>query len=292
MRQRAALALSALGAVLAITVAWWALALWPAGEAPPVWLERTRAVCFGVDHSGLPDVGGWIVLVGEPAGMIGFLLVVWGADVREALGALRRSAIGRFALVGVVGALVAGAGAATARVAAPAPAGSRVFDPTVGVSTPPTRLGRQAPALALVDQHGDSVRLAEFLGRPVVVAFAYGHCETVCPLLVHDAVGAVERTGALGTVLLIVTLDPWRDTPTRLASIADAWRLPPHARLLGGRIDAVERALDLWGIARARDEKTGAIVHPTSVYLVDRRGHLAFVASGDAPHLAALIALL
>jgi len=292
MSRRAVLALVALGAILAITVAWWALALWPAGGVPPAWLARTRAVCFGVDRSGLPDAGGWIVLIGEPAGMLGFLLVVWGAALREALGALRRSAAGRIVLAGATSAVVVGAGATTARVAAAASRRSEAFDPAAGVIVTPTRLLRQAPALALVDQRGDSVHLEQFLGQPVIVAFAYAHCETVCPLIVHDAVGAAEQTRALGTVLLIVTLDPWRDTPARLAPIADAWRLPLHARLLGGRVDAVEHALDLWGVARVRDEQTGAIVHPTSVYLVDRRGRLAFVASGDGPHLAALIARL
>ena len=48
-------AVGALGAVAAITMSWWALALWPVPTGAPAWLERTRQVCFGSTASGLPE---------------------------------------------------------------------------------------------------------------------------------------------------------------------------------------------------------------------------------------------
>jgi hypothetical protein len=68
MRGRAAV--SALVAIVAVTAAWWALALWPVGGSAPDWLLRTREVCFGATADTLPDAGGWILLVGQPAGML------------------------------------------------------------------------------------------------------------------------------------------------------------------------------------------------------------------------------
>ena len=44
---RPGLALLTLVAIIAITAAWWALALWPVGASAPEWLARTRSACFG-----------------------------------------------------------------------------------------------------------------------------------------------------------------------------------------------------------------------------------------------------
>jgi len=69
-------------ALLGITVAWWALALWPVEGVPPAWLERARAVCFNAGPSGLPDASGWLLLVGQPIGMLAVLMVIAGDAVR------------------------------------------------------------------------------------------------------------------------------------------------------------------------------------------------------------------
>ena len=72
-------------AILVITASWWALALWPVGPATPEWFLRTREVCFGIHPDGLPDAGGWILLIGQPLGMIALLAVVWPAELRAGL---------------------------------------------------------------------------------------------------------------------------------------------------------------------------------------------------------------
>ena len=52
-------------------------------------------------------------------------------------------------------------------------------------------------------------------GRPVVVTFAYAHCTTICPVIVSEVLGARDKLALHKPVVLIVTLDPWRDTPAR-----------------------------------------------------------------------------
>ena len=42
MTGRGALALGALAVILGVTAAWWALALWPAGDVEPEWLARGK----------------------------------------------------------------------------------------------------------------------------------------------------------------------------------------------------------------------------------------------------------
>jgi len=271
-----------LALILVITVLWWALALWPvpvAGEAP-AWLLRTRAVCFGTSSTGLPDGYGWLTLVGQPVLLLGMLYVLWGDAVLAGLRALALLRAGRVALAGATTVSIAALAAAGARVASAArpepPAASSAASPLE-----PPRLDRPAPALELVDQRGDHLTLARFRGRPVLLTFAYAHCETVCPLVVHDVLRARELAGNAMPVAVIVTLDPWRDTPARLAAIAERWRLPADGFVASGDTGAVAATLDRWDIARARDLRTGEVTHATLVYLIARNGRVAYAVSGS-----------
>ncbi|HEU5262846.1 MAG TPA: SCO family protein [Gemmatimonadales bacterium] len=281
-RLRETTAVAGLAAILAITACWWALALWPLPPTTPTWLVRTRAVCFGTTPSGLPDVSGWMALIGQPALMLGTLLLVWGDVVRAALRSLAGSAAGRVALGGAAAFMLAGTGAAGVRVASAGAAQQLAVAPSSPVPAEYPRLDRPAPPLELIDQHGEPVTLARFRGRPVFVAFAYAHCETVCPLLVREVLRARELAGDVAPVTLVVTLDPWRDTPSRLPAIAERWGLPGDAFVAGGDSALVAATLAHWNVALQRDLRTGEIAHATLVYLVDRDGRVAYAVSGSS----------
>lgn len=151
--------------------------------------------------------------------MTAVLLVVWGGEVRTALTRLRAHAAGRLLLGVTAIALLAGATLAAARVRT---ADAEPFDPVGGYAVR-TRINDPAPALGLVDQAGDSISLDRFAGRPVLVTFAFAHCQTVCPVVVHEALEAQRAAADRRPALLVVTLDPWRDTPARLPAIAAGW---------------------------------------------------------------------
>ena len=290
MLARAWTPVTALGAILAITASWWALALWPMGHAAPEWLLRTRDVCFGSTENGLPNAAGWTVLIGQPIGMIGLLATVWGAELRAELTLMMTRAAGQV-VVGVVSALlVASVCGVAVRVHT---AGEEPFATgTADIASQLTRVNDPSPALALTDQHGREVSLETFRGRPVLVAFAYAHCETVCPLIVSDLLSARQQSANNPPQVFLVTLDPWRDTPSRLPSIAKQWNLPDGTHVLSGPPDVVERALNRWRVPRVRNEKTGAISHPSLVYVIDQSGRIAYVVSGTAAAIAAAVRAL
>src|SRR5690606_9297901 len=131
--------------------------------AAPDWVVRTREVCFGATRTGLPNAGGWLLLIGEPIGMIAVLYVVWGGDLRAGLARLRRTGGGRPATVAVVILGAAGVLAAGRRVAS---ATGVSAGETFAVSAPlPPRGDAAAPPLALRDQHGGVTRLEDYTGR-------------------------------------------------------------------------------------------------------------------------------
>jgi protein SCO1/2 len=290
-RTRASVALATLGVILAITGSWWALALWPAGPSTPEWLLRTRVVCFGATPSGLPNAGGWLLLVGQPFGMLLVLGAVWTAELRAGLALATSRVAGQIGLGIVTAALVAGMAGVAVRVAG---AGGQPFSAGAGRDTAAqlTRVHDAAPALTLVDQRGRTVTLDDFRGRPILVTFAYAHCETVCPAVVADVLAAARRLPDARPAILIVTLDPWRDTPHRLGAIAAAWNVEGDARVLSGAPNTVERTLNAWRVPRVRNEKTGDLSHPSVVYVVSPDGRITYVLAGGADAIAAAVRAL
>lgn len=302
-------ALAGLTALLAITAAWWALALWPVSGGAPEWLARTREVCFGVGNAGngLPDGGGWIGLIGGPLGMLGILMVGWARGVAGLARRARRSrvtaaALGTLAIGSVL--LVTGASVRVqqARAAGPGgPGGPRgpgageawsPGDPIAQVPETYPRLDRPAPPLALEAHSGGTFELGDVEGRPVILTFAYAHCATICPVLVQNALRAREALAgtAVEPAVVVVTLDPWRDTPSRLPVMARDWGFPEEgAWVLGGSVEAVEAALDAWGVPRTRDTMNGAVTHPSLTYILDRTGRIAYATTGEAGTLVALL---
>jgi len=85
--------------------------------------------------------------------------------------------------------------------------------------------------------------------------------------------------------LLIVTLDPWRDTPDRLPFLAAAWALESGDHVLGGTVHDVTATLDAWGIARVRDPDTGDVGHGSTLVLVDPNGLVAWRLEGAPQRL-------
>jgi cytochrome oxidase Cu insertion factor (SCO1/SenC/PrrC family) len=289
-------AVAALALIFVITAAWWALALWPLPSTGAEWLARTRLACFGAAGNDLPDGGGWLLLIGQPMGMLIMLFAVWGDETRAGLrGLLQRTAGQITAGVGMA-VLLFGAAGVFVRVT---DAGARSFDPLPDLMSSPaalTRVNDVPPALSLVDQNGDTVTLGTYHGRAVLVTFAFAHCETVCPLVVHDALAArsriAERSPERAPVVLVVTLDPWRDTPSRLPAMARQWGMTGDAHVLSGPPDVVERTLNAWRIPRVRNEKTGDISHPALVYVIGPNGRITYVVPGATEQIIAAIASL
>jgi cytochrome oxidase Cu insertion factor (SCO1/SenC/PrrC family) len=287
VRSARAGAVAGLAFLLAVTAAWWALALWPVSGEVPAWLERTRWVCFNAAPNGLPDASGWLLLVGQPIGLLAVLMVGWGESLRAGLAALAAATSGRVLLVGSAGLLLLGLAAAGVRVANAT--GETPFEraaPLLPDSYP--RLDRQAPTLGLVDQHGRVLEVADLAGRPTLVTFAFGQCTSVCPLIVREVL-RVQEQAALAPRVVVVTLDPWRDTPSRLTHMAQHWELGPDAHVLSGNVEGVQQVLDAWGVARERNPDTGDVVHPPLVYILDDRGRIAFAATGGVATLLELL---
>ncbi|MCH2535546.1 MAG: SCO family protein, partial [Bdellovibrionales bacterium] len=127
------------------------------------------------------------------------------------------------------------------------------------------------------DQHGETLSLDKFKGQVKILTFAFAHCQTVCPLLVTKALQASKSFKNKTVPVLIITLDPWRDTPKSLPFLAKKWNLPDSAHVLSGEIKTVNKVIESFGVPTKRNEKDGDIQHPEVSFIIDQNNKIAFI---------------
>lgn len=80
---------------------------------------------------------------------------------------------------------------------------------------------RNIDEFKLIDHHGEAFTRERLQGRWTLVFFGYTYCPDVCPTtmtFLNEFIGQLEGTEAEDTEVVLVTVDPARDTQTQLAS--------------------------------------------------------------------------
>ena len=131
--------------------------------------------------------------------------------------------------------------------------------------------------LTLTDQHGVARPWQARRGKPQLVAMFYTSCQYICPLIV-DAGKAVEKNltpaqqQRLGIVL--ISMDPVRDTPAALKKVANQRKLDPkHWTLASPPPGDVRAVAGILGI-RYRALADGEFNHTSALVLLDGEGRI------------------
>jgi protein SCO1/2 len=131
--------------------------------------------------------------------------------------------------------------------------------------------------LPLTDQHGKTADWRNHRGQPQVVAMFYTSCQYICPLIVDSgkavrhALTSAEQA-KLG--ILLISMDPKRDTPAALMAVAKQRKLDPaHWSLASPRQDDVRSAAGVLGV-RYRQLADGEFNHTSALVLLDRDGRI------------------
>ena len=138
-------------------------------------------------------------------------------------------------------------------------------------------------SFALVDHNGKPRKLEDFRGKVVVIFFGFTHCPDVCPTTLAELAGAVRKLGPAGdnVQVLLVTVDPARDTPEVLAKYVTAFH--PKFLALRGNADetlrvAKEFKVIYQKVAGPRPENY-TMDHSAGSYVFDRQGRLGLYVS-------------
>lgn len=135
-----------------------------------------------------------------------------------------------------------------------------------------------AADFSLIDHEGRSVSVEDYRERALLMFFGYTHCPDVCPITLQKLSRIVGEMDVDTTDLriLLVTVDPERDTPEVLAEYVR--RFGPFPIGLTGDSAALEQVRSSYGIyadAPMDDHQHGQMVeisHTTAVLGIDRSG--------------------
>jgi protein SCO1/2 len=135
-----------------------------------------------------------------------------------------------------------------------------------------------------------SVSLSDYRGKLVVLYFGYTFCPDVCPTTLAEVTKAIQKLGkkADDVQVLMVTVDPERDTPERLAEYMAYFN--PGFVGLSGTPEQIAAAATPFGIYYQKHEGTPAtgylVDHTATTSVLDRDGRVKLVwpfgTDGDA----------
>ena len=140
----------------------------------------------------------------------------------------------------------------------------------------PTDSVYQLP-LKLTDQHARTWDWRTRRGKPQVVAMFYSSCRYICPLIIESG-KAVDRAltpaQRAGLGMVYISMDPERDTPAALATLAKERKITDKRWALAspepGDVRSVAGVLDI----RYRQLSDGEFNHTSALILLDAEGRI------------------
>ena len=150
-------------------------------------------------------------------------------------------------------------------------------------------------AFSLTDHTGADVSERDFAGRHLLVFFGFTNCAQICPAQMGKLTAAMARLDrsdhADRITPLLISVDPERDTPERLARFLARFD-NRFVGLTGTRPALTEAAASFKTYLQSAPQEAGEdyqVVHATTVYVVDPDSRIVgyIAGSDDAEAIAA-----
>ena len=131
----------------------------------------------------------------------------------------------------------------------------------------------------LTSQSGP-VSLSDFEGKVVVMYFGFLSCPEVCPnsmTVIRSALKRLQGDNLENTQALLVSIDPKRDTPEKLAKYAEYFH--PNLKGITGTKDKIDTVTNQYGAYYDFTEIESAnqdygVEHSSRYYVIDQHGKL------------------
>src|SRR3989440_5804394 len=139
-----------------------------------------------------------------------------------------------------------------------------------------TNLGSTpAPDFLLKDQFGNSISLAQFKGKPVVLTFLYTHCPDVCPLTAEKIHTTMQSLGsnAQHIAVLAISMDPKGDTAVAAQNFANVHKLGDYFYYLIGTHNELAPVWASYSVHAQAATSSGTVNHSSAIYVIDKQGN-------------------
>ncbi len=130
--------------------------------------------------------------------------------------------------------------------------------------------------IALLDQNGEAFTRERFLGKWTLVFFGFTYCPDICPTtmsFLNELMGQLEGTEVEDTEVVMVSVDPARDTVEQLATYVPYFN-PDFTGVTGEFLDIHRFATALNTPFRKvpGDDENYQVDHSANVILINPRG--------------------
>jgi protein SCO1 len=133
------------------------------------------------------------------------------------------------------------------------------------------------------DQEGKSSTLAQFQGKPLILAMIYTSCKDACPMIILDMQAiekALPKQAREQTQFALISFDPERDSPAQLKLFESSHGLgAKHWTLLTGSEDSVRTLAAVLGI-RYMKIPSGEFAHSSVISVLDSKGNIQHQQTG------------
>lgn len=133
------------------------------------------------------------------------------------------------------------------------------------------------------NQNGEELKLQALQGKVQLVAMIYTHCSYACPRIIADLKrieSGLEQFKREDIGIVLVTMDPARDTPERLLAFANSNSLDPKRWvLLTSEQDNIRELAALLNM-KYKTELDGEISHSNIISVLNAQGEIIHQAEG------------
>ena len=140
-----------------------------------------------------------------------------------------------------------------------------------------------APDFQLKDQLGNSITLAQFKGKPVVLTFLYTHCPDVCPLTAEKLHATMQSLGqnAQQVAVLAVSMDPKGDTAAAAQNFSNVHKMGDYWHFLLGAHDELAPVWASYSVDAQAATSSGTVSHSSAIYVIDKQGRERVLLDND-----------
>ena len=132
---------------------------------------------------------------------------------------------------------------------------------------------RPLPEFELTAETGQPFTLDSLKGHPTLVFFGFTHCPDVCPTTLAKLSQVTKAANVPNLKVLLVSVDPERDTPEQLLRYVHAFN--PSFGAVTGKPADIERVSKEFGVAVVKVDLAGGdytVDHSAVVFLLNRQG--------------------
>jgi protein SCO1/2 len=155
----------------------------------------------------------------------------------------------------------------------------------MGLSPVPSR---SAPAFTLTDQKGNTLSLASFKGRAVVLEFMDSHCTDICPIVSREFVDAYHDLGANASrvVFVAVNVNAQHLAVADVQAFSQEHQLSsiPSWHFFTGTLSDLQSAWSHYGIAVQASSAQADLIHSSFIFFIGPDGRERYLANPTDSH--------